>query len=95
LNAWFPAGNLDHPRFLDTATLLGDGDVLVAGGTNTGEDVFFSTELYTPPETPQVLTGLAAAVSQTTATVAGSFDPLGTAISDCHLDYGVSNAYGL
>jgi hypothetical protein len=95
LNACFPAGNLDHPRFGDTATLLVDGDVLIAGGSSTGEDVLDSTELYTPDETPQSLTSPASAVSQTAVTVAGSFDPLGASTSDCHIDYGISTAYGL
>jgi hypothetical protein len=48
--AWFPADVMDTPRWANTATLLGNGQVLVAGGTGqtTGAPTFIaSAGLYT------------------------------------------------
>jgi hypothetical protein len=41
---WNSTANLNEPRFGHTATLLNNGQVLIAGG-----DGLFSAELYTPP----------------------------------------------
>ena len=49
LRAWLPAGDMASARAVHTATLLQDGRVLVAGGTNprTGRQLA-TTELYDP-----------------------------------------------
>ena len=46
---WFPAGSLNTGRYLHTATLLPNGQVLaVGGGTNDGSTAIASAELYDP-----------------------------------------------
>ena len=46
--AWAAAGNAADGRVYQTATLLGSGKVLVAGGGNTGGNVFSTAELFDP-----------------------------------------------
>ena len=46
---WFPTGNMTVARYLHTATVLPNGQILVAGGTNCAGNVLSSAELYTPP----------------------------------------------
>ena len=43
-----PTANLVTPRYVDTATLLADGRVLVVGGDNTGFAVSASAEIFNP-----------------------------------------------
>lgn len=45
---WREVSLLTTPRFLHTATLLGDGRVLVAGGSNANEEQILSTEVFDP-----------------------------------------------
>ena len=50
-NSWSIAGSMHHSRVFHTATLLPNGQVLVAGGQfglNPGTNVLASAELYTP-----------------------------------------------
>jgi hypothetical protein len=49
---WTPGGDMSSCRFLHTATRLGDGRVLVAGGYAGGPFPIDSAELYTPPPPP-------------------------------------------
>jgi outer membrane protein assembly factor BamB/phosphodiesterase/alkaline phosphatase D-like protein len=61
------------------------------GGTGTGAD----HTLQTPaPPAPSVVTGEATAVSDTSATLNATVDPNGFEVSDCHFEYGPSEAYG-
>jgi hypothetical protein len=46
-NTWTSTGNFQHPRESHTATLLSNGQVLMAGGTNQS-GVLPTTELYDP-----------------------------------------------
>src|SRR5207248_2710891 len=46
---WFLTGNMTVARFFHTATMLPDGQVLVAGGTDCEGNILSSAELYTPP----------------------------------------------
>ncbi len=57
-----------------------------AGGTAKGLDATFQTL----PDAPTVTTGAAAAVSQTTATLAGSVNPNGGSVTSCVVEYGAS-----
>jgi hypothetical protein len=54
------------------------------GGTSEGTIRTFTT---LPPLPPVVTTGSASLVKQTTATIAGSVNPRGGVISDCHFEY--------
>lgn len=45
---FLPTGNLVTARMVRTATLLADGKVLAAGGTNTSGSALASSELYDP-----------------------------------------------
>jgi hypothetical protein len=46
---WFLTGNMSAARSLFTATLLPNGQVLVAGGADCEGNILSSAELYTPP----------------------------------------------
>jgi len=46
---WAATGSLSVGRTRHTATLLGDGRVLVAGGFDAANNVLASAELYDPP----------------------------------------------
>jgi hypothetical protein len=46
---WLPTGDMTVPRHYHTATLLPNGQVLVAGGLDCEGNIFSSAELYTPP----------------------------------------------
>jgi hypothetical protein len=48
-DTWFPTGNMSAARSLFTATLLPNGQVLAAGGTDCEGNILSSAELYTPP----------------------------------------------
>jgi hypothetical protein len=56
---WTSTGSMADPRFAFTATVLGDGKVLVAGGASDllGEDVWASAELYDPSSGQWTATG--------------------------------------
>jgi hypothetical protein len=45
-------------------------------------------------DAPAVTTGAASSITQTGATVAGTVNPNGSAVSDCHVEYGTTTAYG-
>ena len=53
---WFLTGNMTVARFYHTATLLPNGQVLAAGGTDCEGNVRSSAELYTPPPVAAVST---------------------------------------
>jgi hypothetical protein len=46
---WLPTGDMTVPRYYHTATLLPNGQVLVAGGADCEGHILSSAELYTPP----------------------------------------------
>ena len=46
---WFLTGNMTAARIGHTATILPNGQVLVAGGTDCEGNILSSAELYTPP----------------------------------------------
>ena len=47
-NSWASAGSMSTARFAHSATLLRDGRVLVAGGTNSSGQVTATAEVYDP-----------------------------------------------
>lgn len=55
-----------------------------SGGSAEGTDQMFTT---LPPLAPSVTTGSASAITQSKATLSGSVNPHGGAISDCHFEY--------
>jgi hypothetical protein len=57
--AFVATGSMHSPRMADTATLLQDGRVLVAGGETDlfGDSVLASAELYDPSTGTLALTG--------------------------------------
>ena len=74
---WSPTGSMTTPRDGGTATLLGDGRVLVAGGTNEGSGspglaYLSSAELYNPASGTWTSTGsMTAPRAGATATLLG------------------------
>jgi phosphodiesterase/alkaline phosphatase D-like protein len=60
------------------------------GGTGTGEDQTFTTV----PDAPTVLTGAVSSVTQTSATLGATVNPLGRQVSACQFEYGSSMSYG-
>lgn len=62
-----------------------------AGGTSYGSEQTFNTL----PNAPVVTTEAASGVSQEAATLNASVDPEGGEVSNCQLEYGTSEAYGL
>jgi hypothetical protein len=63
--------------------------VKVAGGTFRSADKAFTT-----PALPVAQTDPATAVQFASATLNGSVNPKGVAVTDCHFDYGTTTAYG-
>jgi N-acetylneuraminic acid mutarotase len=55
--AWTATGGMIEDRFQDTATLLSDGKVLVAGGANDASGALASAELYDPGSGSWTATG--------------------------------------
>ena len=54
--AWSAIGDMRTPRYWHSATLLGDGTILLAGGTGW-DGIPFETELYNPkPESTEGMT---------------------------------------
>jgi hypothetical protein len=67
---WANTGSLNTARYLHTATLLQNGQVLVAGGLNPSENPLASAELYNPATGAWTFTGsMAEARSGHTATL--------------------------
>ncbi len=60
------------------------------GGTSRSADASFKTL----PDRPTVVTSLASAVTQTTATLNATVNPNGGSVSSCELEYGPTEAYG-
>lgn len=63
-----------------------------AAGTSTGSDLTFTTSACSPTA-PTATTGVASAITQTTATLAGTGTPNGTAANG-YFDYGLTTSYG-
>ena len=59
-------------------------------GASYGSDQTFTTE----PNPPKVVTGLASALTQASATLNAIVNPNGDTVSDCRFEYGTSALYG-
>jgi N-acetylneuraminic acid mutarotase len=67
---WTATGSLNTPRNSHTATLLANGQVLVAGGKSTAGTILSSAELYNPVSGTWTITGSMSAARMThTATL--------------------------
>jgi subtilisin family serine protease len=66
------------------------------GGTSYGGAQTFTTQSFSQEEplSPSVLTGVASALTQTSATLNASVNPDGWQAEDCHFEYGTSLSYG-
>src|SRR5205823_2419144 len=60
-----------------------------AGGTDAGADQTFTTV----SSAPSVVTGAASSLTQTSATLNASVNPNGSAVSNCHFEYGTTAFY--
>src|SRR5207302_1965958 len=60
------------------------------GGRGSGSD----QGLTTLPNAPSVKTAAASGIKQTSATLNGTINPNGGAVSDCHFEYGSTSSYG-
>ncbi|MGC9195732.1 MAG: kelch repeat-containing protein, partial [Syntrophobacteraceae bacterium] len=72
IGSWTAVGELTDPRIFHTATLLLNGDVLVAGGVGSNAtDILSSCEIYNPssPTGPGAPTGVIATAGSQQATV--------------------------
>ncbi len=61
-----------------------------AGGTSYGAEETFET----PFKAPTVVTGSASSLGQVSATLNAAVNPNEATVSDCHFDYGPTEAYG-
>jgi hypothetical protein len=59
-------------------------------GTSNGSDQTFMTL----PPLPTVVTGVASAIAQTSATLNGTVNPNGFEVSACRFEYGITTSYG-
>ena len=66
---WTPTGNMTTGRYSFTLTLLSNGQVLAAGGTNNGNGGLTSAELYNPATGTWTATGSMATGNQSTGAV--------------------------
>jgi len=57
LGHWVATGSLNFPRVGHTATLLANGEVLVAGGQDTSSNLIGAAELYNPTTGKWTVTG--------------------------------------
>src|SRR5207302_11176548 len=60
------------------------------GGTSVGADRSFTTL----PQPPEATTEQASGMTQTSATLNGTVDPMGATIAECRFEYGTSSSYG-
>lgn len=80
-----PASVSAHPTGLVPGTTYDFQVVATSNGGTAEGSVRTVTTLQPLP--PQVSTGTASVITQTTATIAGTVNPKGGTISDCHLEY--------
>jgi uncharacterized delta-60 repeat protein len=67
-----------------------DGKIIVVGSAPSGGSI----ARYLAGSTVAVVTEPASSVTQTSATLNATVNPEGGTVSDCHFDYGTSEAYG-
>src|SRR4029077_10651703 len=90
--SWSATGSLNTARDTHTATLLANGNVLVAAGFNGGDLTSAAPDTSTP--TPVVTTNPATTVPSFSATLNGSLNPRGLTAS-VYFQYGTTTGYGL
>lgn len=93
-----PTGTSPSPVAAEVSGLSGDTTyhyrlvVITDTGTATGNDNSFKTTAPTVPPTGS--TAAATNVGDRSATLNASVNPHGSAVSDCHFDYGSTASYG-
>jgi hypothetical protein len=63
-------------------------------GCSSNTDLAFKATLLPGTQPPAVTTGPASGVTSSAATLSGSVNPNGVAVTDCHFEYGLSTSYG-
>jgi len=79
---------------IDAVSPAGSGAVQVTVSTPEGTSAATPASEFTYLSAPAVATGAASAVRRDSATLEGSVDPEGSNVTDCHFEYGPSEAYG-
>jgi hypothetical protein len=77
-----------------TSSSQGSSTTDTSTGTTQTSTVQTSSSQIAAKRAPTTATGLATAISSTGATLIGSVDPNGSAITVCHFAYGTTSAYG-
>ena len=82
-----------HPS--EAYSVAMSGDTIVAGAPNAERETNQPTgAVYVFGTAPTVETGVASAITRTSATLSGTVNPNGEQVSECNIEYGVTSAYG-
>jgi hypothetical protein len=78
-------------RFGSSVAMSGDGNTSLIGGREDNNSVGAAWVFVT---SPAVVTEPASSVTQTSASLNATVNPNGQTVSDCHFEYGTTEAYG-
>jgi hypothetical protein len=81
--------------FGNSVALSANATTALIGGPNDNLEMGAAWVFVNPPPTtPTAVTGAAAPIKQTSATLNATVNPNGAALSNCHFDYGTTILYG-